>query len=30
VNDVLKELYSSKSWRLTEALRRLKNTFRPS
>jgi glycosyltransferase involved in cell wall biosynthesis len=30
VNDSLKDLYSSKSWRLTEALRRLKNTFKPS
>jgi len=30
VNDQLKDLYSSKSWRLTEALRRLKNTFKPS
>jgi len=30
VDNVLKNVYASKSWRLTEALRKLKNTFRPS
>jgi len=30
VDDLLKDLHASKSWRLTAALRKLKNTFRPS